>query len=406
MPKYPLRLVPVHSRRTTGRLLAGAGVDPAGIGIITQKTDTMMIQVDRVSAAAANILKQQLLSLGGDAAVHREVITGRPDSTTVYIVGDARRLGELPDRLAYQPFGLPDVGTGIGTLLDRLAKPPCAVPIPGGTLDLTREIPLVVGILNVTPDSFSDGGLYADPVAARDRAQQMEEEGADIIDIGGESSRPGSHSLTVGEELDRVMGVLDTVASAVNVPISIDTRKAGVARAATRAGAVIINDISGFEHDPHTVEVAVETGAAVVIMHMQGTPDTMQDNPHYDDAVSEIIEWLGGRAAAMIAHGVPREKIIVDPGIGFGKRLRDNLALIEEIAAFHGLGFPVLVGYSRKSFIGGITGREPTERIAGGLAALGKCLEGGVQFVRVHDVKETTDFIKVWRALEKEDGPA
>lgn len=406
MPRYPLRLVPLHARRTTESLLAGAGVDPAGIRIITQKADTLMIQVDRVSAPAANILKQQLLSLGGDAAVHRDVITGRPDSTTVYIVGNARRLGELSSKLAYQPFGLPEVGREIDTLLERLGNPPYAVTIPDGTLDLRHVTPLVIGVLNVTPDSFSDGGLYIDPDAARDRARQMVEEGAAIIDIGGESSRPGSHSLTAREELGRLTGVLEKVAAAVNVPISIDTRKAEVARAAIEAGAAIINDISGFTHDPRTIEVAVETGAAVVIMHMQGTPETMQEEPHYDDAVSEIIEWLGERTTSVIAHGVRRDKIIIDPGIGFGKRLGDNLALIEEIASFHGLGFPVLVGYSRKSFIGGITGRKPTERLYGGLAALGKCLEGGVQFIRVHDVKETIDFIKVWRALEKEDGPA
>lgn len=402
MSRYPLRLVPLHARRTTERLLAGAGVDPAGIRIITQKTYSLMLQVEGVPAPAANILKQQLLSLGGDAAVHRDVITGRPDPTTVYIVGDARRLGELSGKLAYQPFGLQELGGEIDSLLERLGNPPRAVSIPGGTLDL-HEIPLVVGILNVTPDSFSDGGLYLDPDAARDRAQQMAAEGAAIIDIGGESTRPGARALTAREELDRITVALEKVAAAVNVPVSIDTQKADVARAALEAGAAIINDTSGLRCDPRMVEAAVETGAAVVIMHMQGTPETMQDTPHYDDAVSEIIEWLDVRTAALIASGVQRDKIIVDPGIGFGKRLEDNLALVEEIAAFHGLGFPVLVGYSRKSFLGGITGREPAERIYGGLAALGKCLEGGVQFVRVHDVKETIDFIKVWRALEQEE---
>lgn len=402
MPRYPLRLVPLHAQRTTERLLTDAGVDPAGVRIITQKTDILMFQVERVTAPAANILKQQLLSLGGDAAVHRDVITGRPDSTTVYIVGDTRRLGELSGKLAYQPFGLPELGERIVTLLERLGNRPRAVSLPRGMLDL-REIPIVVGILNVTPDSFSDGGLYLDPDAACDRARQMVAEGAAIIDIGGESTRPGSRSMTAREELSRVMGPLEKIAGAVNVPISIDTRSAEVARAAIEAGAAIINDISGLGHDPQMVEVAADTGAAVIVMHMQGAPETMQDDPHYDDAVSEIITWLDERTTALIARGVPREKIIVDPGIGFGKRLGDNLAIIEEIAAFHGLGFPILVGYSRKSFIGGITGREPAERIYGGLAALGKCLQAGVQLVRVHNVMETADFIKVWRALEQED---
>ena len=404
MPKYPLRLVPLHARKTTERLLAEAGVDTAGIRIMAQKTDILMLKVDRVPAPAANILKQQLLSLGGDAAVHRDVITGRPDSTAVYIVGDARRLGALSGKLAYQPFGLPSLGAEVDMLLERLADPPRTIPLPVGALDL-RETPLVMGILNVTPDSFSDGGLHLDPGRAVDRAEQMVAEGAVIIDIGAESSRPGSHELTVDEELGRVTEVLEKVAAAVNVPVSIDTRKAEVARAALEAGAAIINDISGFRHDPRMVETAADSGAAVVVMHMQGTPETMQDKPYYDDAVSEIIEWLDQRTAALMADGVERSKIIVDPGIGFGKRLCDNLAIIEEIAAFHGLGFPVLAGYSRKSFIGGVTGREPAERICGGLAALGKCLEGSVQVVRVHDVKETIDFLKVWKALEQEEGP-
>ncbi len=402
MQRYPLRFIPSHAKRTIAKHLTGAGVDPHGIRIIMQKTDTMILQVDNVPAPAANILKQQLLSMGGDAAVHRDVITGRPDSSTVFIIGDARRLGYLPQKLAHQPFGLPDLGCNIGAILERLRNPPSSVPVPGGVLDLSAP-PIVMGILNVTPDSFSDGGLYINPDNARERALQMVDEGASIIDIGGESSRPGSKTVSAREELDRVEEVIAEISAAVNVPISIDTRKAEVARAAIDAGATIINDISGLRQDPRMIEVAVHTGAAVVVMHMLGTPETMQEDPHYDDAVSEIIDWMDERTAALSAHGIHREKIIVDPGIGFGKRLKDNLAIIEEIAAFHSLGFPLLVGFSRKSFIGGITGREPGERICGGLAALGKCIEGGVQIVRVHDVKETVDFIKVWKALEEEE---
>lgn len=402
MQKYPLRFIPSHAKRTIVKHLTGAGVDPHGIRIIMQKTDTMILQVDNVPAPAANILKQQLLSMGGDAAVHRDVITGRPDSSTVFIIGDARRLEHLPKKLAHQPFGLPGLGDNIDALLERLRNTPLSVPVPGGIIDL-RVPPIIMGILNVTPDSFSDGGLYVNPNNAHDRALQMVEEGAAIIDIGGESSRPGSKAVTAREELDRVEEVIAGIAASANVPISIDTRKAEVARAAIGAGATIINDISGLRHDPRMIDVAVDTGAAVIVMHMLGTPETMQDNPHYDDAVSEIIDWIDERTAALLAHGIPREKIIVDPGIGFGKRLKDNLAIIEEIAAFHSLGFPLLVGFSRKSFIGGITGREPRERICGGLAALGKCIEGGVQIVRVHDVRETVDFIKVWKALEEEE---
>jgi dihydropteroate synthase len=363
-----------------------------------------MIRVERVPAPAANILKQQLLSLGGDAAVHRDVISGGPDSSTVFIVGDARRLGELPGKLGHQPFGLPDLGNEIAGLLERIGAPPRSIPIPGGSLDL-GDPPLVMGILNVTPDSFSDGGRHLDPDRACERAVQMVEEGAAIVDIGGESTRPGSRGVTAAEELKRVMPVLERVVGAIDVPVSIDTRKSDIARAAVSAGAVIINDVSGLSGDPRMVEIAAASGAAVLAMHMRGTPETMQHEVRYDDAVAEIIEWLDGRIRYLTAGGVSRNKIIIDPGIGFGKRLKDNLAIIEEIAAFRALGSPICVGYSRKSFIGGITGREPRDRISGGLAALGKCLEGGAHLVRVHDVKETIDFIKVWKALEEEDEP-
>jgi len=227
----------------------------------------------------------------------------------------------------------------------------------------------------------------------------MIEHGAGIIDIGGESSRPGSRGLEMEEELSRVVPILEGLSGKTDVPISIDTRKAGVAEAAIGLGACIINDISGFAHDPGITETAVRSGAALVVMHMQGTPETMQDDPYYDDAVSEIIDWLAGRTGDLISAGIPKNKIIIDPGIGFGKRLIDNLAIFRGMGDFRGLGFPLLVGYSRKSFIGMLTGREPGDRLWGGFAALGMCLNGGAQILRVHDVRETMDYIKVWRAI-------
>ncbi|MGD1049221.1 MAG: dihydropteroate synthase [Candidatus Krumholzibacteriaceae bacterium] len=234
----------------------------------------------------------------------------------------------------------------------------------------------------------------------------MIEEGAGVIDVGGESTRPGAAAVSAQAELERVMPVLRRLGGAVSVPISIDTRRSAVARAAMDAGASIVNDVSALASDAAMIEAVRETRAAVVIMHMQGTPETMQNDPRYGDVTGEIITWLDERATMLERSGVDREKIIVDPGIGFGKRLDDNLRILNEIGDFQGLALPVMVGYSRKSFVGGVTGRGTEERLAGGLAALAKCLAGGVHIIRVHDVRETIDFIKVWRAIERAGAPS
>ena len=398
--RYPLRFISSRDRDSLTRAFAGAGVDPYGVAIIGKKAETLVLRVDRVSAPVANIIKQQLLSIGGDAAVHRDVITGGPEQSSVYIVADRNRLAQLPTKLARQAFGLDELGAGIERLLHILEHPPRRVCLPRGEMDLTCG-PVVMGVLNVTPDSFSDGGAFLDPDAACEHAVKMVEEGAGVIDIGGESTRPGAAEISADTELARILPVLHKLAGRITVPLSIDTRHASVARAALEAGAAIINDVSALRHDPAMIAAAREAGAAVVAMHMQGTPETMQADPRYDDAVSEIITWLEERAEELVRAGIDREKIIIDPGIGFGKRLEDNVGLLNQIGDLRGLGFPVMTGYSRKAFIGKITGREPAERLPGGLAALAKCLAGDVAIVRVHDVKETADFIKVWRAIER-----
>ena len=403
--RYPLRLISSREKGALAGYLADAGVDPHGIRIIEQKAELLILRVDRVPAAAANIIKQQLLSLGGDAAVHREVITGNPALSSVHIVSDRSRLALLPAKLARQPFGLPELGNGIDRLLAVIERPPARVPLASGAIDLAAG-PIVAGILNVTPDSFSDGGAHLDPGRAADRAAAMIDEGAGLIDIGAESTRPGAAAVDTAEELARLMPVLKRLAGTVAVPISIDTRNAAVARAALEAGAAIINDVSGLRHDPGMVKAALEANAAVVVMHMQGTPESMQRDPRYEDPTTEIIAWLEERTGELARAGMDPAKIIVDPGIGFGKRLQDNLRLITEIGDFRGLGFPVMIGYSRKSFIGAITGREPSGRLAGGLAALAKCCAGGVDIIRAHDVRETADFIAVWKAMARKGSGA
>jgi dihydropteroate synthase len=397
---YPLRLIASRPQGSLARSLAEAGVDPHGIAIIGKKADTIVLRVDHVPAPVANIIKQQLLSIGGDAAVHRDVITGGPSRSSVHIIGDRNRIAQLPSKLARQPFGLAELGAEIERMIASIEHPPLSVPLPHSSrLDLSAG-PVVMGVLNVTPDSFSDGGAYLDPGAACEHAAAMVEDGAGIIDVGGESTRPGAAGVNPETEFERVMPVLRRIAGSIAVPISIDTQKAAVARAAIDSGASIINDVSGLRRDPAMIGTARETKAAVVVMHMQGTPETMQTDPWYNDVTGEIISWFEGRLAELASGGIDREKIIVDPGLGFGKRLEDNLKILNEIGDFQGFGLPVMIGHSRKAFIGKITGHEVDKRLAGGFAALAKCLAGGVRIVRAHDVRETVDFLKVWRAIE------
>lgn len=400
--KYKVRILPANDTATLTKYLNKAGVDEKGIQIITRKSSNLIFRVDNVSPAAANIIKQQLLSMGQEAAVHREVISGGPESSEAYLVINERSASELKRKFSGQPFDLPGLGEEIEKLAGSYLNLPERIRLRRRDL-LLNNTPLVMGILNITPDSFSDGGEYLDPGEALDRAFNMVEEGADIIDIGGESSRPGAEELETEEEIARVKPVLEKLEGNIQAPVSIDTRKSKVARIALDCGADIINDISGLSSDPGMIKTAAEYDAAIIVMHMKGTPSSMQKDPHYHDVIGEIIDWFSERTERIMDGGIEKEKIIIDPGIGFGKRLKDNLDIIRELSSFRELGFPVMIGYSRKSFLGMITGRDPAYRVHGGMAALGKSIQQGVQLVRVHDVRETKDFIKVFRAIEGEN---
>lgn len=251
--------------------------------------------------------------------------------------------------------------------------------------------PLVMGVLNVTPDSFSDGGRYFDPERAVARGLEMAREGADILDIGGESSRPGAQPVAEDEERRRVEPVVRALARQTDRLISIDTSKASVAAVALEAGAHIINDITALRGDPYMADVARESGAGVVLMHMQGTPQTMQINPSYTDVVREVIDFLRARIAFAESAGISRECLAVDPGIGFGKTVEHNVALLSALLRFAELGRPVLVGVSRKRFLGALTGRDVHDRLVPSLIAMAFALMNGAQIVRVHDVKESCE---------------
>ena len=255
-----------------------------------------------------------------------------------------------------------------------------------------------MGILNVTPDSFSDGGQFDDIDTARRHAEQLAEDGAAIIDIGGESTRPGADDISESQELERVIPVIDALRGSVDLPISIDTSKATVMREAIAAGAAMINDVLALQ-EPGALEAAVDLGAPVCLMHMQGRPRTMQANPEYDDVTGDVTAFLGDRVAACIEAGISRNKIVIDPGFGFGKTHTQNVELLANLRQLQNLGLPVLVGLSRKSTLGDLTGRDVNERMPGSISAAMIAVMNGAQIVRAHDVRETVDALKVLSAV-------
>jgi dihydropteroate synthase len=255
-----------------------------------------------------------------------------------------------------------------------------------------------MGVVNVTPDSFSDGGRFLDPKAALDRARALTEEGADLLDIGAESSRPGAGGVGVEEELSRLMPVLDGLRDCA-IPVSVDTAKPEVMKAALGAGASMINDITALRA-PAALETVAAFDAAVCLVHMQGEPRTMQKEPHYEDVVGEVAAFLSERVAAAEAAGIARERIAIDPGFGFGKTVAHNFELLRHLDRIAGLGLPVLAGWSRKSTLGAITGRNAQDRLAASLAAALLAVERGARIVRVHDVAATRDALQVLAALQ------
>lgn len=268
-----------------------------------------------------------------------------------------------------------------------------------GRVVVDDRVPRVMGIVNVTPDSFSDGGRSATLDDAVEQGIRLVREGAAILDIGGESSRPGAEPVTLEEELRRVVPVVEALATRLDVPISVDTTKAEVARQALRAGAAIVNDISALSSDRELAQVVVEAGAGIVLMHMQGTPRTMQLDPQYNDVVAEVVTYLEERIAWAESQGIRRAQIAIDPGIGFGKTTAHNLLILQNIERFANLGCAVLVGTSRKRLLGDLTGRPVKEREAATVVSSLAAGIGGANVVRVHDVAPMADAIKVWTAI-------
>ena len=370
------------------------GAEQAGIKRMVPKAIGLVVKLHAVRTPAALILKEEMLSKGGDAAIHRDCITGKVDRSDVLLMGSEVVFNRVTADLHAQPFDLPGIAEEIRKAIRNYQGRPTMPQLPK-----MGERTLIMGILNVTPDSFSEGGLYQDQDAAVQHGIRMAEDGADVIDIGGESSRPGSEPVSLDEELSRVIPAIEALAKKVEIPISIDAYKPEVARSALDAGASIINDISGLA-DERMRALAAERKAPTVIMHMKGTPRNMQENPEYDDVVSEIMAFFGERIALAVEAGLPEEYLIIDPGIGFGKTVDHNLEIIRNLADFKSLGQPILIGTSRKAFIGKILGGlPPTERLQGTAATVAISIANGASIVRVHDVKEMSQVAQVADAL-------
>jgi dihydropteroate synthase len=272
-------------------------------------------------------------------------------------------------------------------------------PLQVGERTIRLDQPQVMGIVNVTPDSFSDGGQYADAAAAAEAAADMVAQGAAIVDVGGESTRPGAKTVWEGDEIERVVPVVRQLAQG-GAAVSVDTRKADVMTAAIEAGARMINDVSALTYDGRSAGVIAASGVPVVLMHHKGAPETMQEDPRYDDVLAEVYHWLEERIAAAVAAGIARERILLDPGFGFGKNVAHNLELMNGLALLHSLGQPVVVGASRKRTIGALSNEAPADkRLGGSIAFALKAAEQGAQIVRVHDVFETVQALRIWRGL-------
>jgi dihydropteroate synthase len=378
----------VASLEEAAEELRRIGVEPYGIEAMAPKMLNFCLLLEKIESRAANVMKQDMLSIGGDVAVARGTVDCSIASTDAIIIGSVKQIERFAQKLSLQPFGLKNLSEEIRCAMANLRRDSFTLKTPRREIALGPRT-LVMGILNLTPDSFSDGGDYADPEKALDGAVRMAEEGADIIDIGGESSRPGAEAVAAEEEIRRVIPVIEKLSGRISPPISVDTTKAEVARRAAEAGAEIINDISAASFDPAMAATAARCGMPIILMHMRGTPATMQTGDlSYRSLCGDIINSLAGRIRQVVSAGVDPERIVIDPGIGFGKTAQDNIRIIRRLRDFKVLGRPILIGPSRKRFTGTFTGVDtPRERIEGTAAAVTASVMNGAHIVRVHDVR-------------------
>ena len=398
--KYFPRVLDIVDEAHALRELNAIGVHSDGVRIMAPKGVFRAVKLSEIKPAAANIIKQEMLSRGGEVAVSHGAINQSIKSTDVLIFGTIRQYCDLVSKLKKHQFDLPNLAIEIESVLNTQDKNPPPIRFGSGKWTFGKKT-YVMGILNVTPDSFSDGEKFSSVDAAVEHGIRMAGEGAGVIDVGGESTRPGAKKVEVKIEVRRVVPVIKRLSRKIKIPISIDTTKSLVARRALEAGAHIVNDVSGLRFDRKIAKVAADFGAPVIIMHMKGRPRTMQLNPRYEDLIREILEYFVEGIKIAESAGVKREKIIIDPGIGFGKTLDHNLEIIRRLKEFKCLGRPIAIGVSRKSMIGRVLGLPVNERLEGTAAAVSASILNGADIVRVHDVAEIKRVARMTDAITR-----
>ncbi|KXG45106.1 dihydropteroate synthase [Tepidibacillus decaturensis] len=386
-------MIKINNREQLIEEMRKLGADEPGIRLMAPKAETILIKIQNLSLKAANLIKQEMLSKGGDAVLHKDVSMLTKETSDVLLIGTRRQYWEIIRKLKVQPFGLKQVGREIESVLysEDVSNRERTLHSKGIDLTIGRHT-LVMGILNVTPDSFSDGGKYNQLAIALEHAKKMIADGADIIDVGGESTRPGHQEISVEEELERVIPVIRALAKEIKVPISVDTYKAEVAQQAIEAGAHIINDVWGFKKDPNMAKVVAEYQVPVILMHNRM-------NMEYDSLMDDIIADLRESIQIAITAGVKADQIILDPGIGFAKTYQDNLQVMNRLDEIVALGYPVLLGTSRKSIIGNTLHLPVDERLEGTAATVAMGIVKGCKIMRVHDVKEMKRVCKMMDAM-------
>ena len=408
-----MRILNINRLQEIKKIMQDIRVYKQGIQIMAPKGLFYLIKINNLTHPVANILKQEMLSLGADVAISKDALTGKPEKTDCLLMGSLSQINRLNQKLKNQPFGLSRLSNEFFLSIKNYTRQSFLLDLGKYKLNLGQK-KHIMGIVNLTPDSFSGDGFYSkiqNPCLSGRQAkskiqidsivkhtEKMVRDGADIIDVGGESTHPGAKPVSLKEELKRTIPVIKLLAKKIRVPISIDTYKPQVAKAALDNGAVIVNDITALRN-PEMAKVVAKYKAGVVLMHMKGKPRTMQDTPQYKSLIDDIIEYLNKAITRAVESGIDKEKIIVDPGIGFGKTLGHNLMILKGLKEFKVLGRPILVGPSRKSFIGRLLDLPPEERLFGTLASVALAAVNGADLIRVHDVREAKQALKIIDAI-------
>jgi dihydropteroate synthase len=403
--RYAARVLETSTLAEIARELEQTDSDPEGIGIMVGKGRTYLVRLNDISLKASPLLKQEMLSVGGDAAQARGIADHSVASTPVVLLGTWGQYRRLLPKLERQPFGLKEIAAEVERALRQYNAHGMRTVRGAHRSFSVGDRPQVMGVVNVTPDSFFDGGKFLDPTRAIAQGERLVAEGADLLDIGGESTRPGSEGVTPAVEWARVEPVLRALRDRVSVPLSIDTRHPEVVARAVDAGVDVVNDVEGLR-SPEMRSAVARSGAAVVLMHMRGTPPTMQKSTEYRDLRGEVFAALAAAASHALEAGLAPEQLLIDPGLGFGKSAEQSFELLDHLGELRSLGYPIVVGASRKSFLGHAGGGAgPDDRLEASLAAAVIAALEGASIVRVHDVGPTVRALRVVTAALRRAPP-